>query len=81
MIAIGVTENGIRKIIGVELQNRESYTSWKEFLIRIKDWGLSGVKLIISDNHEQWLESRYLNMDILREKKIEERMVVEEIAA
>jgi len=52
MIAIGVTENGIREIIGVELQNRESYTSWKEFLIRIKERGLSGVKLIISDNHE-----------------------------
>jgi len=43
MIAIGVTENGIREIIGVELQNRESYTSWKEFLIRIKERGLSKV--------------------------------------
>jgi len=36
---------------------------------------------LVVEIHEQWLESRYLNMDILREKKIEERIVVEEIAA
>ena len=44
----------------------------------------SCLRLILAlavETHEQWLESRYLNMDILREKKIEERIVVEEIAA
>ena len=32
--------------------DRESRTTWKEFLGRLKDRGLNGVELVVSDNHQ-----------------------------
>jgi transposase-like protein len=36
----------------VELANRESASSWKEFLKRLKERGLAGVEFVVSDDHE-----------------------------
>jgi len=36
----------------VELANRESVSSWRDFLIVLKQRGLSGVELVVSDHHE-----------------------------
>lgn len=52
LIAIGINWEGRRQILGVELANRESVTSWKEFLKRLKERGLSGVEFVVSDDHE-----------------------------
>lgn len=38
-------------MLAVELANRESQSSWKEFLIRLKERGLSGVEFVVSDDH------------------------------
>lgn len=51
-IAIGINTEGRRCILGVRLANRESTTSWKDFLIFLKGRGLQGVQLAISDHHE-----------------------------
>ncbi len=51
MIAIGVDWEGRRDVLAVELANRESQTSWKEFCLQLKARGLSGVELVISDDH------------------------------
>jgi putative transposase len=51
MIAIGVDWEGRRNVLAVELANRESQSSWKEFCVRLKTRGLSGVELVISDDH------------------------------
>jgi hypothetical protein len=51
MIAIGVDWEGRRNVLAVELANRESQSSWKEFCLRLKTHGLSGVELVISDDH------------------------------
>lgn len=51
MVAIGVDWEGRRNVLAVELANRESQTSWKEFCLRLKSRGLSGVELVISDDH------------------------------
>jgi transposase-like protein len=51
MIAIGVDWEGRRNVLAVELANRESLTSWKEFCLKVKARGLSGVELVISDDH------------------------------
>lgn len=51
MIAIGVDWEGRRNVLAVELANRESQTSWKEFCLKLKARGLSGVELVISDDH------------------------------
>jgi transposase-like protein len=51
MVAIGVDWEGRRNVLAVELANRESQTSWKEFCLKLKARGLSGVELVISDDH------------------------------
>jgi putative transposase len=51
LIAIGINWEGRREILGVELASRETQTSWRDFLLRLKERGLSGVELVISDDH------------------------------
>jgi transposase-like protein len=50
-VAIGIDWEGRRQVLGVELANRESGTSWREFLLKLKGRGLRGVRLVVSDDH------------------------------
>lgn len=50
-IAIGINEEGRRQVLSVELANRESETSWKDFLLELKRRGLFGVEFVVSDDH------------------------------
>jgi putative transposase len=50
-IAIGVDWEGRRNVLAVELANRESLSSWKDFCLGLKARGLTGVDLVISDDH------------------------------
>ena len=50
-IAIGINAEGRRQILAVELANRESATSWKDFLVELKRRGLRGVEFVVSDDH------------------------------
>ncbi|MGD9836087.1 MAG: IS256 family transposase [Piscinibacter sp.] len=51
LIAIGINEDGRRQILGVELANRESGSSWKEFVAGLQARGLNGVEFVASDDH------------------------------
>lgn len=51
LIAIGINWDGKRQVLAVEMANRESQSSWKEFLLRLKERGLSGVEFVVSDDH------------------------------
>jgi len=51
MIAIGIDWEGRRNILAVELANRESITSWRDFCLALKARGLHGMQLVISDDH------------------------------
>jgi putative transposase len=51
LVAIGVDWEGRRQVLGVELANRESSSSWKEFLLRLKSRALRGVTFVVSDDH------------------------------
>jgi putative transposase len=51
LVAIGVDWEGRRQVLGVELANRESSSSWKEFILRLKSRGLQGVIFVVSDDH------------------------------
>lgn len=51
LVAIGINEDGRRCILGVEMANRESATSWREFLQNLKERGLRGVEFVVSDDH------------------------------
>src|SRR5690606_16514288 len=50
-VAIGINGEGQRQVLAVELANRESQSSWKEFLLRLKERGLTGVEFVVSDDH------------------------------
>ena len=51
LIAIGINWEGKREVLGVELANRESQTSWRDFLMSLKQRGLSGVEFAVTDDH------------------------------
>src|SRR6187402_655587 len=51
LVAIGIDWEGRRQVIGVDLANRESRSSWRDFLQGLKARGLSGVELAVSDDH------------------------------
>lgn len=52
LIAVGVNENGYREIIGFQVANTESESSWGELFSSLKDRGLEDVHLITSDDHK-----------------------------
>ena len=52
LIAIGIGWDGRRHILGVELANRESRGSWKDFLVQLRKRGLHGVECVVSDDHD-----------------------------
>ena len=49
LVAVGVNQDGYREILGVAEGSREDKVSWSNFLRYLKDRGLRGVRLIISD--------------------------------
>jgi putative transposase len=51
LIAVAVDGEGRRQVLAVELANRESRSSWKDFLLGLRKRGLSGVELVVSDDH------------------------------
>lgn len=51
LVAIGINWDGRRCVLGVELANRESISSWKEFLLGLRTRGLTGVELVVTDDH------------------------------
>ena len=51
LVAVGIGADGRRATLGVELANRESQSSWREFLEGLKKRGLKGVELVVSDDH------------------------------
>lgn len=52
LVASGISPEGERQILGVSVSLSEHETHWKAFLKSLKDRGLNGMKLIISDDHE-----------------------------
>jgi len=51
VVATGVTEHGTREILGLDVGDSEDETFWRKFLTDLKDRGLSGVRLVVSDQH------------------------------
>jgi putative transposase len=51
LIAVAVDGEGRRQVLAVELANRESRSSWRDFLLGLKQRGLFGVEFVVSDDH------------------------------
>jgi putative transposase len=51
VIATGVTGDGRREVLGSRVGDSETRTFWTEFLRSLRERGLDGVQLVISDHH------------------------------
>jgi putative transposase len=49
LVAVGVNNEGYREILGVSEGGKEDFSSWRKFLRHLKERGLSGVSLFVSD--------------------------------
>ena len=52
LIAVGVTEEGKRSVLGVSVSLSEHEVHWRAFLKSLVERGLSGVQLVVSDDHD-----------------------------
>ncbi|WP_066127265.1 IS256 family transposase [Globicatella sanguinis] len=50
-IAIGISEEGKRRLLGFDISDGESDYSWSRFFNYLKERGLNGLKMVISDAH------------------------------
>jgi transposase-like protein len=59
LIAIGIDWDGRRQVLGVELAcpkgtqsvYRESRSSWRDFLLSLRERGLAGIEFVVADDH------------------------------
>ena len=51
LIAVGIDWDGRRQILAVDMANRESGSSWKDFLLGLRRRGLNGVEFVVADDH------------------------------
>ncbi|MFZ2015212.1 MAG: IS256 family transposase [Nocardioides sp.] len=51
VVATGVTATGEREILGLDVGDSEDEVFWKGFMTSLKQRGLTGVQLVISDQH------------------------------
>jgi putative transposase len=51
VIAIGVTAEGRREVLGLDVGSSEEEAFWQQFLRGLVERGLTGVRLVISDAH------------------------------
>ncbi len=51
VVVTGVTANGEREVLGCAVGDSESEDFWVEFLRSLRERGLGGVRLVISDHH------------------------------
>jgi transposase-like protein len=51
VVATGVTADGHREILGLDVGDSEDEVFWRSFLTGLKKRGLTGVRLVISDQH------------------------------
>jgi transposase-like protein len=51
VVATGVTATGGREVLGVDVGDSEDEVFWRGFLRTLKERGLTGVRLVISDQH------------------------------
>ena len=52
IVAVGVNSDGRREVLGMDIGPSEAETFWTGFLRKLRQRGLRGVKLVISDAHD-----------------------------
>jgi len=52
MIVIGISEDGHREILSIDIGDSENETDWGHIFKTLKERGLSGVQYVVSDDHK-----------------------------
>jgi putative transposase len=52
LVAIGITPEGQRTILGLSVSLSEAEVHWRDFLASLQERGLHGMRLIVSDDHQ-----------------------------
>lgn len=52
LVAVGITPDGRRTILGLSVSLSEAEVHWREFLATLQERGLHGVRLLVSDDHK-----------------------------
>ena len=52
IVAVGVNSDGRREVLGMDIGASEAEAFWTAFLRKLRQRGLRGVKLVVSDAHE-----------------------------
>jgi transposase-like protein len=84
LVAIGVDQDGFREVLGVMEGAKEDKASWVNFMRHLKERGLSGVRLFISDkclgHRSLATRERYLHLTITELKEAHRRFYPREKA-
>ena len=51
VVAMGVNADGRRELLGLKVGDSETEGFWSEFIAHLKERGLTGVRLVVSDAH------------------------------
>lgn len=51
VVAVAVGARGRRRVVGLRCMDTESYAGWRDFLSDLRRRGMSGVQLVVSDEH------------------------------
>jgi transposase-like protein len=51
IVAVGITASGQREVLGIQVGDSEDEAFWTAFLRHLRERGLAGVQLVISDAH------------------------------
>ena len=51
-VVAGIRDEGLREILGVRLADSEASLFWQDLFEDLKERGLRGVKLVVSDGHK-----------------------------
>lgn len=59
LIISGIRSDGFREILGVQIGDTESYSTWDETFRWLKSRGLKGVIYVVSDNHSGLVDAAH----------------------
>lgn len=52
LVAIGVSENGKRTVLGTSVALSEAEVHWRAFIMSLMDRGMRGINMVVSDDHK-----------------------------
>jgi len=78
VVATGITADGNREVLGCDVGDSKSEAFWQQFLGSLRDRGLGGMRLVISDAHRGPAADRWTLADLHDEWQATDRRYLSE---